>query len=315
MKLVTAIALLSLSLVSSLVRADYQQELVRLDTEALAFVQTSGYVMQDPDSLTTAQYYSSGRFPALNSGQMPLLWPDADLDALTRAVLLLDAREGDLPHVRYLLRYNINVSPDYPELRHDYVEVTRFNLGPERRRDVLEYVDEEHVADPAEFGVGPHVSWRFAMAPVMGMLAGVNYAARRDVPDAEARATDCLGAPCLSLIDAEGPSRTWTSLASPQLASAPYLDKNPMGTTRAARIVQELWAGLTSEGMDPLPYKPDQPQFLFVTSVDVSGQDALAYGLVQQAVVLDHTVREIWIRRDEAFGTPVRLVQTHVPRR
>lgn len=314
-RLIAIFLLSSLPFVSSLAQADYQDELVRLDAEALAFVQAGGYVMGDPDALTAQNYYSSHRFPGMAGGPMPLLWPDADLDALTRSVLLLDSQEGDLPHVRYLLRYSMNVSPDYPELRHDYVEITRFNLGPERRRDLLDYVAEEHVADPAEFGVGPHVSWRFAMAPVMGMLAGVNYASRREVPDAQARKMDCLGESCLSLIDAEGPASGWNSMSSPQLDSPPYHDKNAMGTTRAARIVQELWAGLSSQGMDALPYKPDQPQFVFAISVDVGGQDSIAYGLVQQAMVMDHTVQEIWTRRDEVPGTPVRLVQTHVTRR
>lgn len=300
---------------SPLVWADYQQELIRLDSEALAFVQADGFVMADVETLTDEHYYSSKHFPGLADGHASIHWPDAELDALTRAVLVLDAQEAHLPHVRYLLRYSMNVSPDYPEAQHDYVEITRFNLGPQRRRDVLEYVDEEHVADLEHFGVGPHVSWRFALAPVMGMRAGLVYASRKEVQDSQAHVLDCLGQPCLSLFDAQGPDLAWTPLASPDLDAVPYHDQSPLGSTRAARIVHELWAALSSHGMDPLPYRPGQPQFVFVTSVDVVGQDASAFGLVQQAFVMDHTVQSMWTRRTEIPGADVTFMQTHIPRR
>lgn len=300
---------------SPLAQADYQDELLRHDSEALAFVHTDGFVMADVDALTDERYYSSTHFAALADGKASIRWPDADLDALTRAVLLLDAQEVGLPHVRYLLQYSINVSPDYPEIRHDYVEITRFNLGPERRRDVLQYVDEDHVAGLSEFGQGPHVSWRFALAPVMGMRAGLLYASRKEVQDRQAQALNCLGQPCLSLFDAQGPDGAWTPLVSPGLDAVPYHDQSPLGSTRAARIVQELWGALSFQGMDPLPYTPGQPQFIFVASVDVVGQDASAFGLVQQTLVMDHTVQAVWTRRDEAPDLHVRFTQAFVPRR
>lgn len=314
-RLFTVALAFTLPLMSAPALADYQHELLRLDSQAQAFAMSGDYVMVDADSLTGDTYYSADHFPALTGAQGSIHWPDADLDALTRAVLLLDAREGPLPHVRYRLRYSMNASPDYPELQHDYVEVTRFNLGPERRRDLLDYVAEEHVADAAQFGIGPHVSWRFALAPVMGMRAGLMVAARREVSDKQARAMDCLDQSCLSLVDAEGPPLDWNPMASPDQADVPYRGKSPLGSTRAAAVVQELWAALSAFGMDPLPYKPDQPQFIFVASIDVGGQDASAHGMVQQAVVMDHSVQEIWTRRDEAGGSQAAFAQMYVPRR
>lgn len=297
---------------ASVVSAAYQQELARLDTTAQAFVQADSFVGVDAETLTDDHYYSAAHFPRASS--TAVLWPDADLDALTRAVLILEANEAPLPHVRFKIQYSMNSSADFPEAQHDYIEVTRFNLGPARRADLLEYVSQEHVASATEFGVGPHVSWRFALAPVMGMRAGLLYASRKEVSDDHARNIDCLGEPCLSLADTDGTSLTWSPVTLPQLERAPYVDKSPLGSTRTARIVQELWATLSAHGMDPLPYQPDQPHFVFVTSRDVSGQDAVSFGVVKQAVVLDHSVQQIWTRRVEIADRAAELSQAYVAR-
>lgn len=314
MTLRTLVIATAMSLLSATAAANngYQQELLRLDADAQAFVQAPGFVSVDPESLTDERYYSSANFPG---EQTSVFLPDTVLDAISRSVLLLDAYEGQLPHVRYLIRYSMNVSADFHEALHDYVEITRLNLGPARRADVLEYVSAEHVAPPSEFGVGPHVTWRFAMAPVMGMRAGLNYASRTEVPAAQAQNMDCLGEPCLSLADAEGPGFSWNPVPPPELDRPLYVDKSQLGSTRSVRIVEELWESMMSNGMDPLPYRPDQPHFVFVVSVDVVGQDASALGLAQQTMVLDGSIKEIWSRRTEAGPTSVEFATMAVPRR
>lgn len=307
-----------ISLLSTIAFANngYQQELIRLDSEAQAFTQAPGFVSVDPDSLTDERYYSATHFPTAAEGQASVLLPDADLDAMSRAVLILEAHEGQLPHVRYLIRYSMSISVDFHEAQYDYVEVTRFNLGPARRTDLLEYVSVEHVAPPSEFGIGPHVTWRFAMTPVMGMRAGLNYASRTEVPAAQAQRMDCLGEPCLSLADTEGPGFSWNPLTPPELKRPLYFDRSQLGSsTRSVRIVEELWESMTSNGMDPLPYRPDQPHFVFVVSVDVAGQDASALGMARQAMVLDDSIKEVWTRRIEAGQMPAEFSAMYVPRR
>lgn len=294
---------------------DYLNEMQRLDSEALAFTQAPGFVSVDVESLTDEQYYSAANFPAAFSNPASVRWPDADLDAMSRAVLILDTYEGPLPHARYLIRYSMNVSFEFHEAQHDYVEVTRFNLGPARRADVLEYVSGEHVAPPSEFGVGPHVTWRFAMSPVMGMRAGLNYASRTEVPDDRAQNMYCLGEPCLSLTDSEGPGFGWNAHSQPEVEQPPYVDKNQLGSTRSVRVVEELWESMTENGMDPLEYRRDKPHFLFVISENVSGQDASAMGLAQQTMVMDDSIKEIWTRRTEMGQMPAEFSIMYVPRR
>lgn len=54
----------------------------------------------------------------------------SQLDALTRAVLLVHAYDAPLPHVRYRVEYSMNVSPHVPEARQDHVEAdARVNSG------------------------------------------------------------------------------------------------------------------------------------------------------------------------------------------
>src|SRR5690606_22162753 len=136
-----------------------------------------------------------------HGAQSSINLPDADLDPIARSVLLVEAYEAPLPHARYRIAYSMNVAPDYPESRNDHVEVTRYNLGPTRRNDLKRYMPENQLANPEEFGVGPHVSWRFVLSPVMGMQAALLYASRTELSETQAQAADCLGEPCLSLHD------------------------------------------------------------------------------------------------------------------
>lgn len=292
----------------------YYQALAGLEANALEFTGAQNYVAVDSDNLTGEHYYSAKNFPgAPNPPQLSL--PDADLDPLTRSIVILEANEPPLPHVRYRVTYSMDVSPDMPELQQAYAEVTRYNLGPSRRGDLLISVPDGQVADQAEFGVGPHVSWRFVLAPVMGMRAGLVYASRTEVADAQARTADCLGEPCLSLADPSGPVTGWEPMTSPQSAPPPYAGITDFDVATAAFGMQELWETLTADGMDSLQYTPTQPHFVFVISVNVAGQEAGISGLAKQAVVGDHTVSEIWTRRLEIAGVPAEFSRLLVPRR
>ncbi len=200
----------------------YQQTLVRMDKAAQSFVYSNNYTAQSVEALTDSQYYSEKTFPDFLTSSAQLFHLDADLDALTRSILIFEAQEIDLPHVRYQVHYSVNTDTEIPELKQDYIEVTRYNLGPTRRTDLLQYLEAENVADVSEFGVGPHVSWRFAMAPVMGMQADVIYAARKEIPDNHAQQAMCFSQPCLSLEATELPSTQTHILERPLLSPAKY---------------------------------------------------------------------------------------------
>ncbi len=271
---------------------------------AKAFVQEKGYVARPVEALTADQYYSTRLFPNANNQSISL--PDVSLDALTRAVLIVEANELDLPHVRYHINYSIYSDLETPDLKQDYIEITRYNLGPSRRLDVLSYLDAEYVASPEQFGVGPHVSWRFVMAPVMGLQADLHYASRQEISDTTAQKAMCFSQPCLSMEEAQIPPQYAKSIAGPMSSDL---------VTRSAKVAQELQAALITDGMDPLPYTRDKPQFVFVISKDVVGQENTDLGLAQQAVVLDDAIAKVWVQRHGIEGGAAEFSEAFIPRR
>lgn len=291
------------------------QALVQLDTQAQEFVQATQYVEVDVDALTDDTYYSSRNFPGAFGAQSSASLPDASLDAIARSVLLLDAREAPLLHARYRIRYSMNGAPDFPEIQHDYVEVIRYNLGPALRDDIKQYVPANKLGGPAEFGIGPHVGWRFALSPVMGMQAGLLYASRTELTEAQARAADCLGERCLSLTEIQGPEYTWQPVVPPRFDKALYASQSDSSVARPARVIQELWATMSADGMDPLPYAPERPAFEVVVSQNVAGQEAAVIALARQAVVMDHSLAEIWTQRVQIAGGAPEFSVLYVPRR
>lgn len=290
----------------------YQDALMRMDQAAQLFMAGNDFVEQSVDELVGEHYYSERTFPNMASSAASVFLPDADLDGLIRAILLLEGQEAELPHVRYQINYSSHADTEIPELKQEYIEVTRYNLGSVRRDDLLQYVDAEHIASPAEFGVGPHVSWRFVLAPIMGMQANVMYAARKEITDSAAQQAMCFAQPCLSLEAVELPQGQSKVLASTLLAPAIYRSENADGMTRAARVLEELWAELKSE--DPLPYSKNTPQFVFVVSMDVVGQDSLSLGTGLQIMVLDDSIDKVWLQRVQVAGMEPELTQVFISR-
>ena len=290
----------------------YQQTLVRMDKAAQSFVYSNNYTAQSVEALTDSQYYSDKTFPEFLTSSAQLFHLDADLDALTRSILLFEAQEIDLPHVRYQVYYSVNTDTEIPELKQDYIEVTRYNLGPTRRNDLLQYLEAENVADVSEFGVGPHVSWRFAMAPVMGMQADVIYAARKEIPDNYAQQAMCFSQSCLSLEATELPSTQTHILERPLLSPAKYRAQNSYGVTRPARMIEELWAAFESD--EPLPYIKDKAQFIFVISSNVVGQEYLTLGTGLQTMVLDDAIEQVWLQRSQMAGVEGELLEALIAR-
>lgn len=273
------------------------------------------YTPQSIEALTGPHYYSTSFFP--ESAQQSVFWPDSDLHALTRSMLIVEANETELPHVRYHINYSNYQDTEAPEITKEYVEITRYNLGPSLRADLLQSVDAEHLAPEVMFGIDPHVSWRFEMAPVMGMNADIVEATRRELSDEEAQNAMCFTQLCLSLEEAEIPFEHTSSVDELASLSTNYLTHTQSSseeTVRPARALEELWAAFTRYGMDYLPYDKDKPQFTFVISKDVVGQESNTLGLGVQNIVLDHTVAEVWIQRHEVLGAEVDFTEALLPR-
>src|SRR5699024_7315755 len=111
-----------------------QQLLQRFD----AFITVSDYSEVDLAGFPGDDWYTPARFPGLGSGQSGVRRPDYDIDPVTRMVLMVAAHEKPLPHVRYRITYRLAAAPaPFHDVRHAYVEVTRFNLGPTLRRELL----------------------------------------------------------------------------------------------------------------------------------------------------------------------------------
>lgn len=262
------------------------------------YAHVKGFEAVETDILEGDRYYSAARFP--NQGAS-VFHPDADLPAPVRAVLLMDSHEGELPHARYLISYQTTSEASAPDDTRDYVDITRFNLGPAVRADLVDSVPPEHLADVKVFGVGPHVRWRFAMSPQRGMTAGLDAVSRRQVSAKEAAGLDCLGQPCTRLETAEGPSGAW----KPQ-----QLEKLPTSFTRSSQQIavpastaEQLLTLLGEDAQRAVPFKEDAKRLVFVISVNAGGQEQMITGLARNALVFDDAIGTQWVRFFHVAGT------------
>lgn len=270
-----------------------------LNQRYAAFVSVEGFSKVDPVRLLK-DWDTPARFPHRTTNAV--FGSDARINAATRALMLLESREPPLPHVRYRITYRLDNAPDFDGYANAYVEVTRFNLGPVRRADVVEAAPAGVPVAPAEhFGTGPSVSWRFVMGSIQGRLADVIRASRRALSVAEARAMDCLGTPCMTWVSPPGPAGEWRQIEAPAVEPAAYVAQAD-GIATAARISELLYrqASGGQETIEPLAMHAAEPQLTFVISMDVDGQDHAADGLLHQQWLFDDAISSIWTQRRDA---------------
>ncbi|MHA6687273.1 hypothetical protein [Mesorhizobium sp. A556] len=259
------------------------------------FVGQGGFTEIDAESLTEGNWYDPARFPQIGSSAFQ---PDAAIDPVTKSILLVESREAQLPHTRYQVTYRLSAaSPDYPDVRYAYVEVTRFNLGPAVHKDVIGAYGAENAAPEKVFGIGPHITWRFIAGEVMGMRASVVRASRKELSDREARAADCLGVPCLSLDIPEGPSGKWQTISAPDF-ELPVYQETDGAMPGPAGIADYLFSHATRNGEEPGDGAfADRPQMVFVISMNISGQEQTALGLLHRPWLMDDAISDIWTQR------------------
>src|SRR3546814_879619 len=164
-------------------------------------------------------------------------------------MLLFTSKEAPLDTARYrITRYQSSLGGDWPDVRHSYIEITRYNLAPALHRDnVAAYGEHAAPAGPAvEF---PHVSWRLVTTGLMGQRAHVVAASRRVVEQGEAESAICLdGLACLALGGFEpGDGSEFAAMPAPELAPAGYrgaafpAGQPEFAIASPARIAQEMF--------------------------------------------------------------------------
>ena len=296
--LVTAPALVLLAgSVHAVVLPDAMQ--ATLNKRYEAFVGVDGFTKVEPSRLEQG-WYTHSRFPS--PAPTTIEPADAGVNAATKALMLLESQEGPLPHVRYRITYRLDNAPDFAGYANAYVEVTRFNLGPTIRADVVDSTPGGVPVAPAEaFGVGPSVSWRFVMGWHQSRVADVVYASRRILTPAQTKGMDCLGAPCMALESPNGPAGEWQHAATPSEKPAAYVVQTH-GISTAARVSELLYrhASAGQDRIEALSMHAAKPQLTFVISMNIEGQDDSADGLLHQQLLLDDAISDIWTRRRDA---------------
>ncbi|MDT3681000.1 MAG: hypothetical protein ROY82_00790 [Truepera sp.] len=162
------------------------------EAEARAFTGSS-YLAVNVDELETA---IEAHLPATDS----VFLASGSLSPFAKALLALQAVDGTLEHTRHHVSVRVLLAEQPPAaypVPFVFLQVDRYNLGPAIRDELVAELGEDRVAPAAEFGEGPHVSWRFVMRRVMGQEAALFTAVRAELSEEQAGAADCLGMACL----------------------------------------------------------------------------------------------------------------------
>ncbi|TEA79324.1 hypothetical protein [Allopusillimonas ginsengisoli] len=272
--------------------------------QSTAFIEAAGFIEADINrSCSEAAFYTRQRFPQLGKSAFR---PDADLDALAKAVLLVDCAEGPLPHARYLIRYHLAPVSQASAAPREYIEVLRSNLGPQRYQDVIRHVEREFWPPESIFGVGPNLAWRFVFGSVQGNRAHVERASRAELNQTDASKRDCLGEPCLSAYSPTDPSDAWHAFTPPALSAAAFREPNDAGLPGPPRVAQMLFLNATGGSGQAEPSESAsirQPEMVFRISKNVSGQDSGVTGLLHHRGLMDDAVSELWTLLHLSLGS------------
>lgn len=274
------------------------------------WVSAKGFSAVNLEKLEGSRYYAATRFPSMGASAFH---PDADLPAPVRALLLIDSHEGALPHVRYLINYQPTSEAATPDAARDFVEITRFNLGPAVHADLVDSTPPEHLAPVKTFGVGPHVRWRFAMSPQRGMGAGLDAVGRQTVSAAEAARLDCLGQPCAALASAEGPQGRWKPQKVAALAPS-FKRSTPEGPVPAS-VAEQLLALMGEDAQRAMPFAPNAQRLVLVIAANAGGQEHHTAALARNALVFDDAVGTQWVRFAQMAGMAPQAHTLNQPRK
>lgn len=231
------------------------------------------------------------------------------LSPLAKTVQVVNAVDGELSRTRQQLSVSVIRVPEPPAadpVPFVLITIDRYNLGPSIRADLVQGIGEEHVAPPAEFGEGPHVSWRLVMRPMMGSQAVLVAASRMEIQPEIADGLDCLGTECLSLASGIEELASWSELEDSQLSSG----QSPLETAVMVDVLTELAffdAYSHEAGFDATDEPITVAHVLLESNL---GQDLATDGALRVGELRDDSLGAIW-QRAVAFhsGERVMLLQ------
>ena len=232
--------------------------------------------------------------------QQGVFHADANSGPLSKALLVALQDVPALPHVRYRLRYAMaQITPEGAggPLVVSLVEVARFNLGPTRRAELVEMLGEERVAPAEQFGEGPDMVWRLVTRPVMGQVADIAYAARRQLPSEDTSL--CLGSPCRLPDSLNAGIRDWPEPAALEATLGESLLEVTMLETGLGRLGL-LWPDEQGTAQWRAPEWPESvvagEPFIEISLERGLGQDDGFDLVLHYDQLMDHEIKALWVR-------------------
>ncbi len=274
------------------------------------------FVTVDPYQVQPLERIEQSLSRILHGDPDSIFLPGAQLSPPTRALLTLEAAEKSVASARFRIRYGliqVSTPPKAAPLTVSLVQVDRFNLAPARYQALVRAHGKAAVRVPDGIEVA-HVSWRFAMRPVMGTVAMTADAARADIPEAFAETMDCLGVPCTAAqSSATATELDWQPGETPSLdfqadyainkeqvpSPAAVLDLLLAASQAASRNDRVMWRGFEPrEGVAP------GAPFVDIVIETGLGQDSSISGLLRDDHLMDHEIRTQWLRLRAAATAP-----------
>lgn len=225
------------------------------------------------------------------------------LGPLTRALLMLDAREGPQVHARYRIRYGMEQMGPYPPKAYttplSFVQIDRFDMGPHRMKALPGAADED---------AARHVSYRMAMQTIQARTAEVISVSRAELTDAAAEGMRCLQVGCLDLASpAEQIPEEWEPSQDEGGIdfTAPYPMMTRDGTHSPAAVLDALIAqhgflGNIGEETVTWSYPEPRPGLTFGAPfvevvIDVNlAQDFAVDGVLRDSHLGDDALAVLW---------------------
>lgn len=255
-----------------------------IEAEIVRFITAPGFFEVDPAYFDSPEWNSVERFPF---GESPYYGNrDWGMSDAGKAIMALEAFERALPHTRYRVSVtNVDGNAEYPNVLR-LVEVVRFNVGPALAASIRESYGDQFAPSPEDIGVGSNIAWRFAMVSEQGLPNEIVALSRRMLNGVDAQRYDCLGVPCLALVDPGDEGTGWSTIAVDEDGDIdPYRMRDDRGLSVPTRVADLLSAEARhAEDLE------------MVISRDVIGQEIITNG------VLRRPDQHAWIRRTEIAG-------------
>ncbi|MCR6670041.1 hypothetical protein [Devosia ginsengisoli] len=259
-----------------------------LDAEIERFIGAPGFFEVDPAYFDSPEWNSVERFPF---GDSPYTdYRDWGMSDAGKAIMALEAFEPALPHTRYRISVtHVDGNAEYPNVMR-LVEVVRFNVGPALAASNRESYGDQFTPSAEDIGVGGDTAWRFAMFSSQGLPNQIAALSRRHLNQVDAQRYDCLGVPCLALVDPGDEGTNWTDITVDEDGDIePYRKRDDRGLSVPTRVADLLSdQALSDEDLG------------MVISSDVIGQDTITNGVMWRAD------RQEWVKRWELAGLAAR---------